>query len=81
MFDFPDTPTTNQIVEGPAGQFYIWDGDKWMHTPGGAQYTVGPAAPSPARTGDLWYDTATGRLNIFSGSVWIMVDPVDGGTW
>jgi len=28
-FDFPSTPDPNEVVEGPGGQRYIWDGTKW----------------------------------------------------
>jgi len=33
VFDFPNTPTTNQIVTGPFNQQYKWDGAKWVQAP------------------------------------------------
>lgn len=29
-FDFPNTPTANQIVTGPSNQQFQWDGTKWV---------------------------------------------------
>src|SRR5215467_846161 len=30
MYNFPDTPTLNQVVTGPGGIQYRWDGAKWV---------------------------------------------------
>lgn len=32
MFDFPNSPTTNQTVTGSGGQVYRYDGTKWVAT-------------------------------------------------
>jgi hypothetical protein len=30
MFDFPNAPTNGQLVTGPTGQVFQWDGTKWV---------------------------------------------------
>lgn len=32
MFDFPAPPSVGQIISGPNGSFYQWDGKKWTPT-------------------------------------------------
>lgn len=53
QFDFPNSPTANQIVSGPAGQALKWDGTKWV-----AQFgpVAGPWLP-------LAGGTMTGPIN------------------
>jgi len=49
-FDFPDTPTPDQIVIGPNQQLYRWDGTKWVHH------------QKPSRFVERAGDTMTGHL-------------------
>jgi hypothetical protein len=46
MYDFPNSPTLNQIVTGPGGSQYRWDGTKWL------AYPV-PAQPLPPTFNDV----------------------------
>lgn len=84
-FDFPDSPTLDQIVSGPAGQQFQWDGTKWIALGGGGgggggggnPTNPGSTPPSNPTEGMLWYDTANDILNIWNGSAWV---PVSGGS-
>lgn len=38
MFDFPNTPTSGQVITGPNGILYQWDGTKWVPQPLTAQF-------------------------------------------
>lgn len=40
-------------------------------------HNPGASAPSNKATGELWYDTSTGNLSIWSGSAWVMLMRVD----
>jgi hypothetical protein len=69
-FDFPSNPTIGQIVTGPGGIQYQWDGVKWIvvsgSTPGGgASVTVGPTPPASPAQGYLWWNTNDGNLYIY----------------
>lgn len=83
---FPISPT------GPtSGQALVFDGTNW--TPTNVQTTapppaaVGPTPPASPGSGDLWFNTTTGILNVWNGSAWVptYVDndpflPLAGGT-
>jgi hypothetical protein len=67
MFDFPNAPTNGQLVQGGAGQFYAWDGAKWVGqmppgplpiASGGTGVTTAAAAPWVELVGD----TMSGQL-------------------
>jgi|SRR5215467_11479442 len=49
-FNFPDNPTLNQVVTGPTGAQYMWDGTKWV--PAGASTAAFAPINSPAFTGN-----------------------------
>ena len=75
MVAFPASPTIGQTVTGPNNEVWVWDGVKWVHGPGsggggGANVAVGPTAPSSPSTGDLWFNTTAGVLNVWTGSAW-----------
>lgn len=84
-FDFPDSPTLDQIVSGPAGQQFQWDGTKWIALGGGGgggggggnPTNPGSTPPSNPTEGMLWYDTVNDILNVWNGSAWA---PVGGGS-
>lgn len=40
---------------------------------------TGPTAPSDPNTGDLWYDTVSGRLYIYYDASWVDTNPAGGG--
>ena len=42
----------------------------------GATVTTGSTAPSLAELGDLWYDTADGRMYVYYDSTWVDSSPV-----
>ena len=44
-FDFPNTPTIGQVVNGPNGARYTWDGDKWVASSGSETRQVPIAFP------------------------------------
>lgn len=55
---------------------YVWDGTQFISISSpiaavpnaiGSYSSITPTSP---RTGQIWYDTATGFLKIYSGSVW-----------
>ena len=48
-FDFPNAPTLAQVVSGPNGLQYIWDGTKWI--PGTTPNNLAPIN-APTFTGD-----------------------------
>ena len=50
VFDFPNTPTTNQIVTGPFNQQYKWDGTKWVQAPASS---VALPVNNPTYTGTM----------------------------
>lgn len=56
QFDFPNAPTANQIVTGPNGQTFKWDGTKWI-----AQFGSGAGAYLPLVGGTL---TGPGNLTV-----------------
>lgn len=45
-FDFPSNPTLNQIVTGPGGQQFQWDGTKWIAMAGSATAYLPVASPT-----------------------------------
>lgn len=71
-FDFPSSPTVDQIVTGPAGQQMKWDGSKWIAMLGGgggaATVTVGPTAPASPTNGALWFNTTNVQMYIWYSS-------------
>lgn len=71
QFDFPNSPTANQIISGPAGQAMKWDGTKWVAQFGAVGGPFLPEAPldgnSYLRTNGAW--TSGGTLaNDLTGS-------------
>jgi hypothetical protein len=59
-------------VDGTAGEFLQTDGAgnlTWAAASGFAVVTVQSGAPSPADVGELWFDCATGTLNVYQNCV------------
>lgn len=82
QFDFPNNPTLNQIVTGPGGQQFQWDGVKWvallgagtadfapLTNPAGGQNNYAPLA-APTFTGT----TTVGNLTAPGTATWTFPD-------
>jgi hypothetical protein len=68
--DFPASPTAGQLFNG-----YVWDGQKWAKSSEGDAH-VAALPPSLPLTGDLWWNSSTGVLSVWTGSSWAVVsDP------
>lgn len=76
-FNFPDNPTANQIVTGPAGQQFKWDGSKWI-VPGASSHTgtVAWLAGANPGGGTLFYADHAYTITALTG----MVEVANGGT-
>jgi len=77
-YDFPASPITGQIVTGPGGVQWQWDGTKWVVASGsgaGAGVTISDTAPPSPAPGAMWLDSVSGQLYIFyadpNSSQWI----------
>ena len=78
MFDFPASPITGQVVTGPGGVQWQFDGTKWVVASGsgaGAGVTISDTAPPSPAPGAMWLDSVSGQLYIFyadpNSSQWI----------
>lgn len=71
VFNFPDSPTANQVVTGPNGQQFQWDGIKWIAL-GGATPKTGTvswlAGANPA-SGTLFYADHPMTITALTGMV------------
>lgn len=76
-FDFPNTPTTNQIVTMPDGTVRKWDGVKWVagQTPVSPYCYTGDAPPSNPTPGTSWWDSVSCQLFVYyndgNSSQWV----------
>ena len=89
-FDFPSSPTLNQIVVGPSGQSFQWDGTKWIAVlgtggGGGLGFTAGGDLSGTAISqtvigirGTSVPALATGYLH-YTGTAFTWDTPVGGG--
>jgi hypothetical protein len=77
MFDFPNSPTTNQTITMPDGTVRKWDGTKWVagQTPQGAYCSYGDTPPTNPAPGVLWWDTVSCQLFLWyndgNSSQWV----------
>ncbi|AEC52963.1 phage tail collar domain-containing protein [Synechococcus phage S-CRM01] len=69
---------TDQLVVARSGTNYRMSAEE-LKTYAGGLAVVGPTAPSSPATGRLWYNTTSGRLNIFNGTAWVDASPSVGG--
>src|SRR5215831_16764590 len=93
-FDFPNAPTTNQIVTAPDGTLRRWDGIKWVAgvTPTNPVAIVGDTPPSNPTPGTMWWDSVGCQMYVWfndgNSSQWVLANnnpsgalseaPVDG---
>ena len=77
MFDFPNAPTNGQLVQGGAGQFYAWDGAKWVGKIGGSTVTVSDTPPASPLVGSQWFDGVSATMFVWfndgTSSQWVPV--------
>ena len=61
------------ITSATSGQFLKWDGTNWVNATiiGGA--TVSDSAPSSPTTGQLWYESDSGKTFVYYDSFWVEV--------
>lgn len=76
MFDFPNAPTNGQLVQGGAGQFYAWDGAKWV-----GQMPPGPLPIASGGTGAITGALALDGLSGVSGATAGALQRSSGGVW
>lgn len=73
----PDRPVEGQLwYDTTAGvdQLKIYDGTTWIAASGVKKATNQPAVANSS-TGDLWVNTETQQLYLFTGATWILVGP------
>src|SRR5215471_13006186 len=63
-FNFPKSPSLNQLFQPVGGHSYIWNGTVWMATTG-ANSIISDTPPTGAQNGDLWWESDSGNLFIW----------------
>ncbi len=65
------------VQTGNGGKFLTTNGSNlsWSHVP---KSVANSTAPSTPNSGDLWWDTNSGRLYVYYGTSWVDASPVDG---
>ena len=73
-FDFPNSPTTDQLFEPSGGPKYKWTGQAWAKVPGtdpggggggavtGVSVVIDDASPSSPTPNSFWWESDTGYL-------------------
>ena len=78
--NFPDSPSVND-THTVGDRVWNWNGTYWTLKQNASTYSASDTAPSSPDGGDLWYESDTGNLYVYYGSVWIEVGhATDGGT-
>ena len=66
-FDFPSSPTNGQEYTS-GGATYVWNGYSWAvkseDVPPPPSVTIADAPPTPAKHGDVWWESDSGLLYI-----------------
>jgi hypothetical protein len=80
MFDFPSSPTLDQVYGN-----YTWNGYAWVPQAsgggGGASVTVADTPPSSPANGDLWMESDSGTLYMsYSDGTSVQWIDVSGGS-
>ena len=68
--DFPNSPS-NGSTHTVNGVTWEYDGTAWNVASGGAGLRVSATAPTSPATGDLWYDSESGKVFIYYDSQWV----------
>ena len=76
-FDFPASPTAGQEFTPSGGVTYVWESPRWLVKAAPSSASISGTAPASPVLGQIWWDTATKTLSIWSGSAW---EPVQ-ATW
>ena len=74
----PTKPTKGQLwydTNANIKQLKIWDGTQWVAAGGLKKSSGNQPEASTSLPGDLWVNTDTQQLYLFSGSGWILVGP------
>ncbi|MBT7004506.1 MAG: hypothetical protein HOA06_07265 [Chloroflexi bacterium] len=78
--NFPDSPSVND-THTVGDRVWNWNGTYWTLKQNASTYSASDTAPSSPDGGDLWYESDTGNLYVYYGSVWVEVGhATDGGT-
>src|SRR5580765_800815 len=66
-FDFPNAPTTNQLITMPDGTIRRYDGTKWVagQTPTGPYCFIGDSPPTSPTPGATWWDSVSCQLYLY----------------
>jgi hypothetical protein len=76
----PSSPVEGQLwydTSAPASKILkVYDGANWVPANGVHQSS---SSPLSKKIGDIWVDTGTGQLNIWSGSEWLLIGPTLSG--
>jgi hypothetical protein len=76
----PSPPIEGQLwfdtSQPTSKQLRVYDGANWVPSGGLHQAST---APTNIKLGDIWVDTSSGQLNIWSGSQWLLVGPSNAG--
>src|SRR5580765_633025 len=76
-FDFPNAPTTNQLITMPDGTIRRYDGTKWVagQTPTGPYCFIGDSPPTSPIPGTTWWCSADAQLYLYyndgNSSQWV----------
>ena len=72
----PRSPTEGQIWydTGAGGGLKVWNGVNWLDAGGLKSGAVRPAG-SVSAPGDLWSDTGSQQLYLWSGTAWVLIGP------
>jgi hypothetical protein len=70
--DFPNSPTAGDLYTA-GGKTWQWNSTYWSAYGTSPVLRASDAPPSSPNANDLWYETDTGRLFAYVGTVWVEV--------
>jgi hypothetical protein len=75
-FNFPNSPTVNQVYFAPGGGTYVWDGEKWMMTGTSGVVTAEPynriVNGAMMVSQETAYDTVVSTVNTYLADQWFI---------